>query len=65
MNFGSACSGLFWIFEYWSLRFVWDLEFVIWDLNKFILEKEELLKQLYFVNYTLDTKTVYAACTWK
>ncbi len=28
--------------EFWSLRFVCNLSFVIWDLNNFILEEEEL-----------------------
>jgi hypothetical protein len=34
--------------EFWSLRFVWDLCFVIWDLDNSILEKEELLNQFEF-----------------
>ena len=31
-----------WDFEFWSLRFIWNLDFEFWDLNNFIPEKEEL-----------------------
>ena len=50
--------------KFWLLGFVWpatrsvesDLSFGIWDLNNFMLEKEELfLIILSFVNYIWDT----------
>jgi hypothetical protein len=34
--------------EFWSLRFVWDLNFGICDLNNSILEKEVILNQSKF-----------------
>jgi len=31
-----------WSLKNWCLRFIWNLVFEIWDLNKFIFKKEDL-----------------------
>jgi hypothetical protein len=33
------------VIEYWNFEFIWDLRFVIWDLNNSIQENEVLLNQ--------------------
>ncbi len=48
-------------FEFWNLRFIWNLVLVIWDLTHFILDMNV---QINFVNYIWDKPLIMSIRKW-